>query len=407
MTGVITKPTETGHITDAMWTERLARRTHGQDGSIGAILALANATGVINFSGGFPDPSLFPANELTDIAQRLFREDAAVALQYSASEGIASTREAVADRLALTQGRRPNAKELMITSGGIDALTLITKAMLDPGDVALVESPTYLGAIIGFTSFDARLRSIAMDDEGLDVNMLEGMLAAGLDAKVLYVIPDHQNPSGRSLSEPRRRALVEVCRQHRVLIIEDVAYRELSFDGTTLPSLWSLGPDTVVQIGTFSKTFFPGVRLGWATGPAAVIEQLVVAKQNTDQCAGALGQRLLETFLRDGRYDDHLARARLLYAQRGAAMVSALERHMAPHGTWTVPAGGFFSWLTLPGVDTMELAVRARAVDVAFVPGRGFFSDAPDNSHVRLSFSRVTEPDIEEGIARLAKAVIA
>ncbi|MGH3499112.1 MAG: PLP-dependent aminotransferase family protein [Nocardioidaceae bacterium] len=395
----------TGYVNATMWAERLAARTRGQDGSIGAILALANATGVINFSGGFPDPSLFPAEQLADITSRLLHDDAAVALQYSASEGIASTREAIADRLELTQGVRPADTELMVTSGGIDALTLIGKSMLDPGDVAAVESPTYLGAIIGFTSFAAQVRSVPTDDDGLDADALAALLAGGLDPKVLYVIPDHQNPTGRSLSESRRHQLVEVCRRHHVLLVEDVAYRELSFAGHELPSLWSLGPDVVVQIGTFSKTFFPGIRLGWAAGPAAVIEQLVVAKQNSDQCAGALGQRMLETFLREGRYDDHVAAARALYARRGAAMAAALERHFAGRGTWTVPHGGFFSWLHLPGVDTTVLAANARAVDVAFVPGAGFFSDQPDTSHLRLSFSRIDEADIEQGIARLAGVV--
>jgi 2-aminoadipate transaminase len=220
---------------------------------------------------------------------------------------------------------------------------------------------------------------------------------------LLYTIPDYQNPTGWTLSESRRTALVDLCRRYGVLIVEDVAYRELGFADGAAPSLWSLGPDMVVQMGTFSKTFFPGVRLGWAAGPSEIIDQLVFAKQNSDQCAGAFGQRLLEEFVRAGHYDAQVVRARALYRSRGATMDAALREHLS--GTpaqWTPPVGGFFCWLRLPGVDTTALAARARDAKVAFVPGAGFFAGAADTEHLRLSYSRVSEPDIAEGIARLA-----
>ncbi|MGH3494763.1 MAG: PLP-dependent aminotransferase family protein [Sciscionella sp.] len=388
------------------WSTRLAGRTRSQPDLLGGILALANARGVVNFSGGFPDPSLFPTDVLGDIARRLLADDAAVALQYAPSEGIESTRHAIADALHETDGHRPAEGELMVTSGGIDAVTLIAKSMLDPGDVVLVEEPSYLGAVSGFTAFDPRLRGVAMDGDGLDVDALAALLASpATPPKLLYTIPDFQNPSGRTLSGERRGALVELCRRYGVLIVEDVAYRQLGFDDTARPSLWSLGPDVVVQIGTFSKIFFPGVRLGWAVGPPVIITQLAIAKQNSDQCAGALGQRMLEEFLR-GRYlDAHLPRARDLYRVRATAMTAALGTHLDGLGTWTVPHGGFFSWVRVPGVDTAELALRARDADVAFVPGAGFFAEHGDNEHLRLSYSRVSEPDIDLGIARLAAAV--
>jgi 2-aminoadipate transaminase len=190
-----------------------------------------------------------------------------------------------------------------------------------------------------------------------------------------------------------------------VLIVEDVAYTQLAFDGVTAPTLWSLAPDITVQLGTFSKVFFPGVRLGWAAGPAPIVTGLAVAKQNSDQCAGALGQRMLERFL-VGRYlDTALPKARELYRSRAATLVSALEAHLDGLGTWTTPHGGFFSWVRVPGVDTTQLSVAAREADVAFVAGAGFFSEHPDHEHLRLSYSRVSEPDISEGIARLATAV--
>ena len=388
------------------WTARLARRARTTPDLIGGILALAGARDLINFSGGFPDPSLFATDVLGDIARKVIETDAAVALQYSSSEGIASTREALADRLAVTDCRRPAGAELMVTSGGIDAITLIAKSMLDPGDVVVVEEPSYLGAVSGFMAFEPTLRGVPLDEDGLDVEAFAELVRAlPSPPKLVYTIPDFQNPSGRTMSVERRVALVELCRRHGILIVEDVAYSQLGFDDAPRPSLWSLGPDVVVQIGTFSKTFFPGVRLGWAVGPAAVVSQLCVAKQNSDQCAGALGQRMLEEYLRAGHLDEHLPLARALYGRRAAVLTGALERHFDGLATWTVPQGGFFSWLRVPGVDTIELAAAARESKVAFVPGAGFFAEVRDTEHLRLSYSRISESDIEEGVARLAAAV--
>jgi 2-aminoadipate transaminase len=237
----------------------------------------------------------------------------------------------------------------------------------------------------------------------LDVEALAGLLAAGLRPKLLYTIPDHQNPSGRTMSEDRRAALAALARRYGLLVVEDVAYRELSFGGERATSLWTLAPDVVVQIGTFSKTFFPGVRLGWATGPAALIGRMVEAKQNSDQCAGALGQRLVEEYLRGGHLDRQLERSRALYAERCAAMLTALDRTMPAGVSWTRPTGGFFTWLTVPiGTDTTTLARRAREARVAFVPGTPFYPDGRGQRQLRLSFSRVTEQDIHEGVGRLA-----
>lgn len=387
------------------WTHRLAHRTRDRDGSIGAILAMANAPGVINFSGGFPAPQTFPTAQVSEEAQRLFAHDAGVAMQYTASAGLLSTRSVLVDRLATTQGHRPDLAEVMVTSGGIDALTLLSRAMLDPGDVAVLESPSYVGAVIGFRDQEARVVGVRLDDEGLVVDSLEAMLGGGLRPKLVYVIPDHQNPTGQTMSLRRRMALVELCARSGILVVEDVAYRELAFGGDPLPSLWSLRPDVVVQIGTFSKTLFPGVRLGWAVGPREVVEQMVTAKQNSDQCAGALGQRLMESAFRHGWYDDHVAAARAFYARRGTLLTEALTAHLGGVATWTVPTGGFFSWVHVPGVDTVALARLAADRGIAFVPGGGFFPDGHDRHHLRLSFSRVEPADICEGMARLRGVV--
>src|SRR5918996_1752743 len=280
-----------------------ARRTRGRGSAeLSAILA-GSPPGVLSMTGGFPNPRTFPTGVLDEIAARLIREDAAVALQYTPCEGIASVREYLIDRVEQLQGRRPERAELIVTSGGMECIALMCQALVDPGDAIAVEAPSYLGALMAFGGAEARVVAVEMDDEGMRVDALAERLAAGLRPKFVYTIPEYQNPTGRTLPLERRRELAELCRRHGVLIFEDVAYRELCFDGRALPTLWSLAPDLVLQAGTFSKTFFPGVRLGWAVGPAEVIAQLAAAKQTTDQCSGGLGQKLLEAYGRAGHFE--------------------------------------------------------------------------------------------------------
>jgi 2-aminoadipate transaminase len=250
---------------------------------------------------------------------------------------------------------------------------------------------------------EAEAVPVAMDDDGLRVDELEALLSDGLRPKFVYTIPEYQNPTGRTLPLDRRRALVEVCRRHGVLILEDVAYRELPFDGTSLPTLWSMAPEIVLQAGTFSKSFFPGVRLGWAAGPADVVAALAAAKQNTDQCAGGLGQRMVEEYGRSGGFERHLPAARALYASHWAALSAALERQMPEGIEWTEPLGGFLTWLTFPEeVDTMALRPAALAAGVAFVPGPPFFVGDGGQNTMRLSFSHLTETELEAAVVRLA-----
>src|SRR5918995_2433328 len=297
-----------------------ARRTRLRGGDeLTAILA-GNPPGVLSMTGGFPNPATFPTGELDEIAARLVRDDAAVALQYTPCAGIASVREYLIDRQEQLQDRRPAPEELIVTSGGMECIALMCQALIDPGDAIAVEAPSYLGALMAFGGAEADVVAIATDEDGLRVDQLAERLDAGLRPKFVYTIPDYQNPTGRTLPLDRRRALVELCRRHGVLIFQDVAYRELTFDGTSQPSLWSLAPDVVLQAGTFSKSFFPGVRLGWAVGPDAVVAELVAAKGNTDQCAGGLGQRLLEEYGRAGGFERHLPAARELYASHWAAL---------------------------------------------------------------------------------------
>jgi 2-aminoadipate transaminase len=399
------------------WDERLARRTHALGGSeITAILALAGATDVITFSGGFPEPATFQTSALADIAARLVADEPGVALQYSATEGLAGIRDYVSGRLAAQEGRAPGAGELMITSGGIDCMELLAKSYLDPGDVVVVEAPTYLGGLMAFRGYEADVRGVPIDDAGLRIDVLADLLAAGLRPKIVYTIPDYQNPTGLSMSAERRQGLIDLARRYGFLILEDVAYRELGFgslenaenDAARPRSMWSLAPDVVLQAGTFSKIFSPGFRMGWAAGPAQIVGRLVIAKQNSDQCAGALGQRMLEEYGRGGHMDRQIAESRVLYGRRAKLTTEALARHMPDGATWTTPAGGFYVWLTCPdGVDTVALSAAARAEKVAYVPGRPFYLDDAGigGNQIRLAYSRVADDLIDEGIRRIADVV--
>jgi 2-aminoadipate transaminase len=386
------------------WEALVAGRARdGTDDGIAFVLGLLGVQGLISFAGGFPDPATFPRERVSALFHEFATSGEASAFQYAPTRGLAGPLDALAGRLEQLQGRRPAADELLITSGAIEALELVAKSFIDPGDVVVVEGPTYLGAIQAFRSYEATIVAVSLDEHGLDLDDLERRLAGGLRPKLLYTIPDHQNPAGVSLTADRRALLVELASRYGFLVIEDVAYRELGFGDQPLPSLWSLAPDVVVQTGTTSKTLFPGVRLGWAVGPAEISSRLVSAKQNTDQCAGALGQRLFEESVRRGWLDEQIVRSRALYQAKCERLLAALERSLPAGAVWTRPQGGFFTWLTLPGnADSVQIAQRAVERGVGIVPGTLFYPDGRGADTMRLSFSMVEIDEIDEGIERLA-----
>src|SRR3954470_6554926 len=384
------------------WTDLFAERTRGEVGDgIAFVLGFLGRSDLISFAGGFPDPRTFPRERASTLLAEFAETGEATAFQYTPTRGLAGTLDAVAGRLEQVQGRRPGDDELLITSGGIEALELLCKTFLDRGDTVVVEAPTYLGALMAFRGYEAEIVAVPLDEDGLRVDELERALAGGLRPKLLYTIPDHQNPAGVSLSGERRERLVELARQYGFLIVEDVAYRELRFEGEWPGSLWSLAPDVVAQAGTTSKTFAPGVRLGWAAAPAEVAAELVNAKQNTDQCSGALGQRMLEEYIRRGWIEEQLPLSRALYQRKCERLLAALERAMPAGVEWTHAEGGFFSWLTIPGCDTTALAATAAHHGVGVVPGALFYTDGRGADKVRLSFSMVDESLIDEGVDRL------
>ena len=391
--------------TRASWDSLLAQRALDADDSLAEVMRASNAPGVISFAGGFPNAATFPWEALPEAIAAIVEARDASAFQYPPVPGLPSTRDYLAERVERLDGTRPADGELMLTSGGVEAMACVGSAFLDAGDAVVCESPTYLGTIMGFRNHAARIVPVGLDAEGLRVDELARLLEAGLRPKLVYTIPDHQNPAGVSLAEERRAALVELARRHGFLVVEDVAYRELRFDGELDRSLWAHGPDVVLQIGTFSKTLFPGARLGWAVGPAEVVRRVTWAKQTSDQGAGALAQRVLEELGRSGRLDEQIVRSRAFYAERWRLTGAALERHLGELAAWTEPTGGFFTWLTLAdaSVDTSELARRALEHGVTFVPGRPFHADGGGSRNLRLAFSLADEELIDEGIARLGR----
>jgi 2-aminoadipate transaminase len=385
-----------------LFAQRVADRG---DAEITAILA-GVPPGVLSVTGGFPNPKTFPTEQLDELVAQILRDDAAVALQYAPSEGLPSVREFLVERQEQLQGRRPETAELIVTSGGMECLTLTCQALLDPGDAIVVEAPTYLGALMAFRGYGPVIHSVPMDEDGMLVDALAERLDGGLRPKFVYVIPEFQNPSGRTLTLERREALVALCRRHGVLILEDVAYREISFDGSALPSLWSLGPDVVVQAGTFSKIFCPGVRLGWAVGPSEVVAQLGAAKQTTDQCAGAFGQRLVEAYGRAGHFERQIPVARELYGSHWRTVERALREHLPEGCTWSVPTGGFFTWLTLPEqVDAIAMRSAAVEAGVAYVAGKPFYAGGEGSNELRLSFSFLPEGELAVAVQRLGGVI--
>src|SRR5829696_1743515 len=392
--------------TRADWTHLFAHRASVRGGEELAAILAGTPPGVLPLTGGFPNPATFATDALGDIAVRLLRDEPGVALQYTPVKGLPSVRDHLEERQEALQGRRPDHGELMVTSGGMECIALACAAMLEPGDAVAVEGPTYLGALMAFAGAEADVQEVPMDEDGLLVDALAERFEDGLRPKLLYVIPEYQNPTGRTLPLERREALVELCRRHGVLILEDVAYRELAWGAEPLPTLWSLAPDVVVQAGTFSKVFFPGVRLGWAAGPEEVVRQLAAAKANTDQCASALAQRMVEEYGRGGHFDRELPRARELYASHWRALDGALRAEMPAGASWTEPSGGFLSWMALPQhLDALALRDAAADAGVAYVPGAPFYASDSGANELRLSFSHLGEDDLAEAGRRLASVI--
>lgn len=376
------------------------------------LLKLTLHPDTISFAGGLPDPAIFPYAAVEAASERVVKERGRFALQYSPTEGDPFLKEQLVQFMA-RQGDFANSEDMIVVSSSQQALDLLGKIFIDPGDPVIVDLPTYVGTIQAFHAFGADFHGVRMDCDGIIPEELErtiaGLIAAGRPPKFLYLIPDFQNPSGITLSLERRRQVLQIASQYSLLVVEDSPYRELRFHGDTLPSLYSLDTEKrVLLMKTFSKIFCPGLRLGWAVGPKPVIEKMVIAKQATDLCTSAYTSTLAAYLLQDGHIDRQIEIARALYARKVQAMLAALETHLpvVPHLYWSRPDGGMFLWLHLPEyLDSTEMIVDAIDLKVAFVIGTSFFPDGSGRNTMRLNYSYPSEEQIWEGVARLGKLI--
>jgi len=362
---------------------------------------------VISFAGGLPAPELFPVREIEAAAMSALDHDGARVLQYSTTEGDPRLREIIATRMNRVRGTRRTADEVLITAGSQQGLDLTGKIFLDAGDVVLCESPTYIGAIQAFRIVQPRFVEVPTDDGGMIIDELVRRLAAEPRARLIYIVPDFQNPSGRRWPTERRQALLEAAARYPVVVIEDSPYAELTFDGPPLPALQSM--DTrgqVVYLGTFSKTFCPGLRLGWVAGPKELMDKYVLVKQGADLHTSTLPQRLLQLYLDRHDFDAHIQRIRALYHRRRDVMLEAMDRYFPPDVRYTRPQGGLFLWVELPEqLNARDLLAASLAENVAFVPGGAFFPNGGHEHTIRLNFSNMPEERIHEGIQRLARVI--
>jgi 2-aminoadipate transaminase len=384
---------------------RLARRAAKMNPSvIREILKLTERPGVISFAGGLPAPETFPVEAMREACGRVLADAPQAALQYAASEGFAPLREWVAADLG-RHGLRVDAAQVLITTGSQQGLDLVAKVLLDAGSTVLVESPTYLGALQAFTPMEPLAASVASDDAGPDPDAM-AEAARGTDARFFYLLPNFQNPTGRSIASARRQALVERAAALGLPLVEDNPYGELWFDAPPPPGLAARNPDGVIYLGSFSKVLAPGLRLGYVVAPQAIGAKLLQAKQAADLHTPGFNQRVVHEVIRDGFLDRHVPTIRARYQAQRDAMLAALARHMPGGVHWNRPAGGMFLWVDLPpALDATALLPSAVERGVAYVPGAPFYASAPQRHTLRLSYVTASAAQIESGIAALADVV--
>jgi 2-aminoadipate transaminase len=388
-----------------------ASRTRGMKSSaMRDLMAVIARPEVISLAGGLPDTALFPSETFAAVAGHIARESAAEALQYGPTEGLPAVRGCIAEVMD-AEGISCDPEDVLVTSGGQQVIDLVTRALIDPGDVIVAEAPTYPGAVPSFSSYQADVVQIEMDDDGMRVDLLEETLERldrdGRTPKFIYTIPTFQNPAGVTMSLDRRRRLVEIARERELLVLEDNPYGLLRYEGTPAPTLRELdGGLYVMYLGTFSKILSPGIRLGWVLAPAPVLHQINMGKQAADLCSSTLSQLMVTSYFQEARWRDYVESSKETYRARRDTMLDALAEHFPPQAEWTRPQGGLFLWATLPDfIDTTDLLARALRENVAFVPGAAAFLDGRGQSSMRLNFSAVGEDDIREGIRRIGKIV--
>jgi 2-aminoadipate transaminase len=409
------RPRSTAHDL-ARYEKLFAARTRGMRSSaMREMMALTERPDVISLAGGLPDTSTFPPDAYARLMASVAKDSTARALQYGPTEGMAAAMDCVVSVMA-EEGTAVSTDEMIVTTGGQQVIDLVCKALIDPGDTIVAEAPTYPGAVPTFGAYQARVEQIDIDDHGMPIDELEALLDR-LDAerrppKLIYTIPNFQNPGGVTMSLERRRRLVQLARERELLVLEDNPYGLLRYEGQPLPTLYSLDAaladrdgksDFVIYLGTFSKILSPGIRLGWAVAPRPVLEKLNLGKQGADLCSSPVTQLFVAAYFREHDWRGYLDELRDLYRRRRDTMLDALNEHFGARAHWTTPQGGLFIWATLNGgVDTTNLLARAH--DVAFVPGRAAYMDGHrGSSSMRLNFAGLPEDTIREGIRRIGQ----
>ncbi|UQU64981.1 PLP-dependent aminotransferase family protein [Couchioplanes caeruleus] len=390
------------------YTDRYARRVRGMTTSeIRALFAVASRPEVVSLAGGSPYIAALPLDAVGEMMSKLATDMGTTSLQYGIGQGTVELRERICEVMTLSgidasNGASPD--DVVVTVGGQQALDLVARLFLDPGDVVLAEGPTYVGALGVFQAAQAQVRHIAMDADGLVPAALEAAIAeAGGRAKFLYTIPTYQNPAGVTLTEERREQILDICERHGLLVVEDDPYGMLSFEGEAPRPLRARRREGVFYLSTFSKTFAPGLRVGWILAPHAVREKLVMASEANILCPSAFAQGAVTQYLSTMPWREQIKTYREIYRERRDALLDALEDLMPAGTTWTRPDGGLFVWATLPeGLDSKAMMPRAIAARVAYVPGTGFYADGTGTENLRLNFSFPAPDRIREGVRRLA-----
>ena len=391
------------------YVDRYAARTAGMTASeIRALFAVASRTEVVSLAGGMPNISGLPLDVVGNAIGDLIAANGPVALQYGSGQGDPRLREQILEVMAL-EGISAHPDDIVVTTGSQQALDLVTRIFIDPGDVVLAEAPSYVGALGVFSAYQADVVHVASDEDGLVPHALEETIQAlesqGRRIKFLYSVPNFHNPAGTTLSLERRPQVLDICQRHGILVLEDNPYGLLGFDREPYPAMRAASEEGVVYLGSFSKTFAPGLRVGWALAPHAVREKLVLASESAILCPSAYAQMTVSTYLATSDWRAQIKVYRELYRERRDAMVDALHAQL-PQARWTHPDGGFYVWLTLlDGVNAKAMLPRAVTERVAYVPGTAFFADGTGHQHVRLSYCYPDPDRIREGVRRFAGVV--
>jgi len=378
--------------------------------AIREILKLVENPEVISLAGGMPDPATFPVEDIKKITQEVLSKNSARALQYSTTEGLPELRKYILHHLA-KDGNAGELENIIISSGSQQGLDLVGKLFLSPGDIAIVELPSYLAALNAFHSYGGELVGIPMDDEGMQMDILEEKLTQlkneGKKVKFIYTISNFQNPAGVTMSLARRKKIIEIAQKLNVFIVEDNPYEKLRFEGEAIPSIYSLDNNgLVISLGTFSKILCPGLRLAWVLGNKEIIRKMAILKQATDLCTSIFNQLIVYEYCQSGKLEENIKSNIQIYKKKRDVMLNALDKYFPQEATWTKPQGGLFIVATLPEhIDTEEMFKEAIEENVAYVPGGPFYADGKGKNTMRLSFCYPSVEDIDEGIKRLGKVI--